>query len=199
MKKKLISEGTKICDWTVLRYIETVDKIDFYECQCICGNISKVRGYNLKSKRSKGCITCGKKRTRQSLIGKDRSKYDPINYTLKRIYKDYRYRAKKKNQIFGLSFKYFVLLTSKNCFYCNIPPSKITNRTNQSGVLEIRQERYDAGWVKYNGIDRVDSSKGYIENNVVPCCSQCNKAKLDSSVEEFQEWIKRVYTHFINK
>lgn len=42
------------------------------------------------------------------------------------------------------------------------------------------------------GIDRVDNTQGYTEDNCVSCCTQCNRGKMDSSIEEFMEWIHRV-------
>lgn len=52
---------------------------------------------------------------------------------------------------------------------------------------------------KHNGIDRVDSSKGYTLDNCVPCCSKCNYAKHEMSVEEFKEYITNVYQKLILK
>ena len=40
------------------------------------------------------------------------------------------------------------------------------------------------------GIDRVDSSKGYTEDNVVPCCWIHNKMKSDMTYGEFKEALK---------
>jgi hypothetical protein len=37
----------------------------------------------------------------------------------------------------------------------------------------------------YNGIDRLDSSKGYVLENCVPCCSEINWAKRVMSFEDF--------------
>lgn len=45
----------------------------------------------------------------------------------------------------------------------------------------------------FNGLDRVDNDRGYIEENVVPCCKQCNQAKSDFHLEEFLNWVERVY------
>ena len=47
---------------------------------------------------------------------------------------------------------------------------------------------------KYNeleviGIDRIDSSKGYVPSNCVPACEDCNRAKGEMSREEFKEFI----------
>jgi hypothetical protein len=41
----------------------------------------------------------------------------------------------------------------------------------------------------FNGIDRVDNSKGYILGNCVPCCSWCNRAKADGTLAKFMDWI----------
>ena len=44
-----------------------------------------------------------------------------------------------------------------------------------------------------NGIDRVDSSIGYVPSNCVSSCSHCNRAKGARSVEEFKAWAARLY------
>ncbi len=38
-----------------------------------------------------------------------------------------------------------------------------------------------------NGIDRVDSNRGYTKENTVPCCSVCNRMKMDSTLDSFIE------------
>ena len=48
-----------------------------------------------------------------------------------------------------------------------------------------------------NGIDRVDSSKGYTLDNCVPCCSICNTMKLNYTLQEFSDHITKVYNHFV--
>jgi len=52
--------------------------------------------------------------------------------------------------------------------------------------------------VYYNGIDRIDNLKGYLKNNIVPCCKFCNTAKSSMSQTEFKEWINRVYENYFN-
>ena len=49
----------------------------------------------------------------------------------------------------------------------------------------------------YNGLDRVDSSKGYVMSNVQPCCTRCNYAKHTGTVDEFFGWVARVF--YFNK
>jgi hypothetical protein len=199
--RRLKLEGQKINDWTVLEFTEQVDSVSYYLCECVCGVRETVRGYNLKSGRSHGCTECGRKRTNAALFGKDKSKYGPQEASYRRAWKDYSKRAKRKRQAFELSFDAFKRLILLNCFYCGIGPGLKYNGTNGGSVekLEIRKERFDAGWVVINGVDRIVPSEGYTPENCVPCCFACNTAKLDYSLKEFKDWIERVYTHLIKK
>ena len=42
------------------------------------------------------------------------------------------------------------------------------------------------------GLDRIDSAKGYLLTNIVPCCELCNAAKGRQSVEEFETHILKI-------
>ena len=55
------------------------------------------------------------------------------------------------------------------------------------------------GAEKANGIDRIDSSIGYIQGNVVPCCSICNWMKNALSVEEFYNHIDKIHNFIHNE
>ena len=46
------------------------------------------------------------------------------------------------------------------------------------------------------GLDRIDSSKGYSIDNVVPCCQACNVAKLRMSPEDYLAHCKEVVRRF---
>jgi hypothetical protein len=41
----------------------------------------------------------------------------------------------------------------------------------------------------YNGLDRIDSSKGYTRDNVEPCCVICNTMKWTLSKKDFLKHI----------
>lgn len=45
------------------------------------------------------------------------------------------------------------------------------------------------------GIDRVDSSKGYFTDNVVPCCSKCNVMKMDADVDDWLAHMVKILEH----
>ena len=46
-----------------------------------------------------------------------------------------------------------------------------------------------------NGVDRIDNSRGYVENNVTTACRTCNLAKREMSLEEFKAWVGRAAKH----
>ena len=64
----------------------------------------------------------------------------------------------------------------------------------------ISKPCYYCGKEKSDGIDRLDSTKGYIHNNCVPCCSICNKMKNHFSLDTFLNHIDKIYmNHIYNK
>lgn len=82
-------------------------------------------------------------------------------------------------------------IVSQICFYCDheevdkgIPLRKTRKaqrkKNGSKGKINLNNLYYIA-----NGIDRVDSSKGYTKENCIPCCRPCNVAKLDRTQEEF--------------
>lgn len=69
-----------------------------------------------------------------------------------------------------MDYEYKSLL-DQGCHYCGL------NLDNQNGVC----------------LDRVDSRKGYVLQNVVGCCSKCNIAKSDMHMFEFFDWVEKAY------
>lgn len=156
--------------------------VSHYRYKCSCGHISVSTIANLE--RSKFCKNCIPR------VGTFKSG-DITGF--RRLLNRYRY-SKIGRKCFKLSVKKFRELTSSNCYYCNSLPNYISK-------IEISKNKPPKGKglpYIYNGIDRLDSSKGYTNNNVVPCCGKCNKAKLDMSVKEFKEHIIKIYKHWIN-
>lgn len=48
-------------------------------------------------------------------------------------------------------------------------------------------------------IDRIEPSKGYVEGNIVLCCSIVNKIKQDLSLEELLNWCDEIKNHVVAK
>lgn len=82
----------------------------------------------------------------------------------------YKRSAKQRDIPWFLTKDEFASFWKKPCYYCGDLISTI-------------------------GLDRIDSSKGYTLQNIVPCCSQCNTIKLDYSQEEFITKIKKIWEH----
>jgi hypothetical protein len=76
-----------------------------------------------------------------------------------------------------LSFERFLEKSQLNCHYCGIIPSRV----NKEFV--------------YNGLDRIDNSKGHTDENTVPCCTDCNYSKRDRSLDDFKLWVGLIYNH----
>lgn len=110
----------------------------------------------------------------------------PINI----IYGAYKRSAIDRNLKWELTKNQFVNLIFQNCHYCNSEPE-----------LHENEKRYNKTKIdfKRNGIDRVDSSKGYTIDNCVPCCQMCNHMKLNYSIEDFKNHIVLLYNNFVNK
>jgi hypothetical protein len=102
---------------------------------------------------------------------------------LNQVFTSLCYKAKERNLIQNLSKDQVHTLGMQNCHYCGKSPSRVILR---------RTNKY-----LYNGIDRIDSTKGYTIDNVVSCCKACNFAKRVMSSEQFSSLISTIYTTLV--
>lgn len=79
----------------------------------------------------------------------------------------YGHGAKNRELPFQLTFEQFTDLIYMPCHYCAVVGDPL------------------------NGVDRIDSSLGYLVSNCVPCCSICNRAKGAMPYAEFLEYLLR--------
>ena len=92
------------------------------------------------------------------------------------IWNHYVKGAKKRGIHFGLTKTHFEELIMMPCFYCSY---------QKQGEV--------------NGIDRLDNQKGYIENNVVPCCEPCNLMKGSQHPQEFIDKIHAIHMYHVTR
>ena len=97
-------------------------------------------------------------------------------------------RYLKKGLTSNLTPQELLDLVKRNCHYCNAKPSNL---------MQYKQVHFSYNFI-YNGLDRVDSSKGYIRGNVLPCCKKCNIAKSDLSYNDFLQHIEKIYKNLKN-
>lgn len=79
-----------------------------------------------------------------------------LNYLRNRItyaLKDYKRSDTIRNLENDLTRDYLTKQLQQNCIYCGYPST---------------------------GLDRIDNSKGHLQNNCVPCCKECNIARMDN-------------------
>ena len=158
-------------------------------CLCDCGSEKVVISDNLSSGKSNSC-GCLKaeflaRKGNQYGLYEDREKA-----LLKVQYSHLKRRDVNKGFAETMSFEVFSSLLKSPCRYCGLEQSReIEDRLSESK----KQKRLSDYVLKCNGIDRIDSSKGYTVENSVACCKYCNTAKNTMTEIEFYTWIKRVY------
>ncbi len=160
----------KFGEWTVMskaEYKETANgkRICMWACRCSCGAESKISTASLRNGSSKSCGNC----------------ISVIDAGLNQIFIRYKSEAKSNGRDFFLTQEQFKKLIQSNCDYCKRQPSN-----------KKKLKRKTLDYIVYNGVDRVDSSRGYTLDNCVPCCYKCNIAKSDMTRAEFFEWILEV-------
>jgi hypothetical protein len=96
---------------------------------------------------------------------------------LSEVFSTYRRNAINSGRTFELSKDQARNFFKSNCYYCGEEP------------ISIQTE------FKYNGIDRLDNSVGYIVGNCVSCCKICNHMKHVMSLDAFLAHIKRICEH----
>jgi hypothetical protein len=138
-------------------------------CLCDCGNLTERVGSDLTRRhKNKTCADC--------------QKLDFGEAATNLYFLQYKTGAKERALEFKLSLEEFINKISQNCYYCGDEPEYL-------GADMFK--RYH-GSIYANGIDRIDSKKGYSIKNTVPCCKFCNMAKLDLSKKDFLANVKRV-------
>lgn len=155
--------------------------------KCDCGKIKEVRKDGIKRIKSCGCARIEVNKRNRGIPGESSYRY---------LYKQYKVGAKHRNYVFNLPYDIFKKLIISNCYYCGIEPYNKYNMYKAKTGLKIgnaSDEWIEQNYVFVNGVDRIDNSKNYDLDNVVSCCKICNQAKYIMSIEEFDNWIKRIH------
>lgn len=202
MKKSRVNHnefiGFKVGKVEVINFDKTIERKNrlthYYNYKCECGNIETApKNSLLAAKRNElknkkiiySCSNCRRDKLSEW------AKINCFRHTSVEdarcsvLHSNYRSKCKLKNWEFNLTFNEFKKLVMSNCHYCNLEPNKFRK--------DIAKTRQGISRTYFNGIDRIDSSKGYTLNNVVPCCEDCNKAKRNLSYVQFLDLIKRIY------
>ena len=141
-------------------------------CRCECGNQKVVEGGALRRGKVQSCGCLLREQPTNTLPDGEAA--------FRRMYYQYRNRAKRQGLHFELSPETFRALTQQPCHYCGQDPSHAWKSYHCTGDYVC------------NGIDRKDNEQGYISENCVPCCKQCNYLKKDTAYADFVAYLDRI-------
>ena len=157
-----------------------------------CGKIQEQEIHNILKHKKETCYYCeypeghinpNAKRRNHYLDFKD--KYD--NYYRRNILSDNK--KGKKFKEWALTKDEFWNLTQGNCYYCGAPPNEFNSwnkKARRTSLDEI---------ILLNGIDRIDSDKGYTLDNCVSCCTTFNFIKGTTPQDVFLDCVEKIYLH----
>lgn len=145
---------------------------------CDCGKTTQVSIQHLRQGNTKscGCSSLAMQMANSGRVFKDRE-MAAFNLT----YADYKQGAKKRGYSFEITKTEFYDISQQPCHYCGDTLSNTKKVVYKLG-----------GEFKYNGLDRVDNTKGYTLDNVVPCCGICNVMKMTLEYDDFIDRIHRI-------
>ena len=169
-----IKIGDKYKSWTVIGGPELFNGTHIkYEVQCECGTTKWVQANELtNSNRNFKCAKCAAKE-RGAAQAERNGKIGEL--TLTRFTKLQR-SAEKRNIEFLVSLEYLSNLYKSQNHICAITGRQINSIDDAS-------------------LDRIDSSKGYIEGNVQWTTYQANVSKHIMTMEELYQFCKDVLNH----
>lgn len=94
------------------------------------------------------------------------------NRKINDIWRDYCKGTVKRDLTMPITYEKFVDQTIRPCFYCNLFSEN-----------------------RYNGVDRYDNKLGYTDDNVRPCCTNCNMMKNDYNPNAFIDKIDAIVSY----
>lgn len=135
----------------------------------ICKETKTIKDFSYNSKHnfySYCCKQCDNERRkkREELNPEktkeiNKKKYEKYlkNSGYKKVIHTYKRIDFGKGLVFGLTEEFVKESLTKDCYYCTYPVT---------------------------GLDRIDNAIGHIDSNCVPCCTECNRARLNQFTHE---------------
>lgn len=157
----------KFNSWTVLEYAGNSK----YRCQCDCGTIKILQGTMIKKGHSKHCRNCQNESAKMNGILSDT------------IWNKFIAGAKKRKIEFTISKEYSKSLLIAQNYKCNLSGLDLVFAKTS---LEHSHGNTNAS------LDRIDSSKGYIEGNVQWVHKDINRMKSNFNEQYFRTLCQKV-------
>lgn len=173
---------------TVVEHVGNSQRgVSQWKCRCHCG-VEKTVGHTYLTHgkvRSCGCM-------RWAHLARGIGLYTDKQQAQKnKAYRDLINNAEARKLSVELSYDEWLTIVVQPCFYCRRKNSNTYKQSFKYNRSKLLGETFRA-----NGVDRLDSRKGYILDNCVPCCKICNRAKSDMDPETFINWTISVAQNF---
>ena len=192
-----ISFTSKIKIGDVFGRLTVVEKTDrrkrgavIWKCKCSCGNLTETKTDYLQQGWTKSCGCLNQEQWYKNvprLLATNPKKIKSKKvYKFNGLFSSYKSNAYRRGLEFNLTHEDVYKVVKDPCFYCNYSPKFIETQ-------EIDPNNYSQYSCAFNGMDRVDSTKGYTVDNIVSCCTKCNIAKHTMTQEDYFNWIERSY------
>jgi len=166
---------------TVIASTESKHNRSRWVCQCECGKTCIGTGKTLREGKKKSCGCLQRLSSQEKVHTMSIANTLPAGVaSMNQMMATYKWQAMKRDLVFSLSSAEFKEITSRVCSYCGDAPEY----SYQGASCKTSY--------RYNGIDRLNNSIGYVLSNCVPCCKVCNFMKRTNSLEEFLNKCKQI-------
>lgn len=193
-KDRVDLSGKNFGTFVVIKYLGGPRSLWLIKCDC--GQERSIRAQSIKENR--GIRRCNQKCT--AYIG-TKSIKPQGDVGLTRLFNNNKKGAFRRGLEWGLTKEEFKKITSGDCVYCGVAPSNIASIMDygKKSLSRFSDTYVEKSKYFYNGVDREDCSKGYILDNCVSCCKNCNFAKFKLSKADFLNHIEKIYKHSVEK
>ena len=178
-RKYNIIDGTVTQGCTVLNEVPNDTNRKQYKVRCKCSTEFITTGQRLRNTKFVGCNKCSLKNRPQSI-----RTYTQVERSFKKRILD---RVLHTDISVKITSDTWLTVALGNCFYCGDSPMPLKGSAREGENPLI-----------LNGIDRIDSTKGYTSDNIVACCTTCNIMKSTLPQEDFIKHIKKIYNYLKN-
>lgn len=151
----------------------------YWICECECGYIGEYTTEDVKTMSSCGCLYRGGRKYRDpKFLGYE----GLITYYWRRIV----YGAGKRGLELSITAEYAWNLFLKQSGKCALT----------GVVITLPKDCYESiKGISTASLDRIDSSKGYVEGNIQWTHKQINKMKMSFSQDILMKWCKTIYEY----
>jgi hypothetical protein len=135
------------------------------------------KGKEYRANKALACKTCERKRSKEKRI---RQCNNDIETFLKASIKMSHWNAQKRKLVYEISLKDLLNLWEKQNGICALSGESMTHIRGKGRVITNVS------------IDRIDSKKGYIVENIQLVCQFCNFIKNEFTDTELINWCKKI-------